>query len=242
MCRVRLALALALLVLLAAGLGQAPRRGAAQGTPAAEGGGLVVGPGLALLPAADDGSAVAAAGLVGDHALVLARNGLAEPAVLRVMAAGLDGAGELAWVAEADSTSWANGEIDEGVQPGFVPAGGVAMAVLALPAEAPAAATVKYRAVAVPEDPFFADPEKDLAVASARLDGDRIVVEVRNLGAEVRDSAYLVAFCLEPGGAIVGLASHQADVALLEGEAATVELPLGGQPCDGFVVSARDSF
>ncbi len=130
----RTRLALALLVLLAAVLGRGPRPGGAQGTPAAEGGGLVTGPGLALLPGADDGSAVVAAGLVGDHALVLARNGLAEPATLRVMAAGLDGAGELAWVADTSySTSWSNEEIDEGVQPGFVPAGGVAMAVLPLP-------------------------------------------------------------------------------------------------------------
>src|SRR5262245_13274902 len=127
MCRVRLALAL--LVLLVAGLGQVPRSGVAQGTPTAEGGGLVTGPGLALLPEADDGSAVAAAGLVGDHALVLARNGLAEPAVLRVMAAGLDAAGELVWVADTDSTSWTD-RIEQGVQPGYVPAGGVAMAVL----------------------------------------------------------------------------------------------------------------
>jgi len=234
-------LAFALLALLAASLGRVPRPGAAQGTAVAEGGGLVAGPGLALLAEADDGSAAAASGLVGDHALVLARNGLAEPAVLRVMAAGLDRAGELVWVAEADSTLWSD-RIDEGVQPGFVPAGGVAMAVLRLPDGAPAAATVKLGAIAVPEDPFFAEPEKDLGVASARLDGDRIVVEVRNLGSEVRDAAYLVAFCLEPGGGIVGLASHKADVALVEGEAATVELPLGGQPCADFVVSARDSF
>lgn len=240
MLRVRLALVL--LVLLTAGLVQVPRSGAASGTPVAEGGGLVAGPGLALLPKTDDGSGVLAVGIVGDRVLAIARNGLTEPAEVRVMAAGLDKAGELAWVAETDSTSWANGQIYEGVQPGFVPAGGIAMVVMELPEGATAATTIKYRAAAEPKDPFFADPEKDLEVASARLGGDKIVVEVRNLASEVRDSAYLVAFCLGPDGAIVGLASNEAPVALLEGETATVELPLAGQPCDNFVVSARDSF
>lgn len=236
-----LRLTFALIVLLAAVLCQFPSGAAAQATPVA-GGGLAGGPGLALLPDEADASGVLASGIVGDHVLVIARNNLTEPAEILVMAAGLDAAGELVWVAKSGSTGWTNGQISEGVQPGFVPAGGIALVVLALPEETAAATTVKYRAVAEPEDPFFADPEKDLEIASAKLDGDQIKVEVRNLAEEPRDSAYLVAFCLEEDGTISGFASNEAPVAMLEGEAAIVELPLGGQPCANFVVTARDSF
>jgi hypothetical protein len=183
--------------------------------------------------------------VVGDHVLVLVRNGLGGSARVRVAAAGLDAAGELTWVAEADSRNWfwVGEQIQVGVQPGVVFAGGVAMAVMQLPDGAPAAATVKYRADAQPEErtALVRESSEDLEVAAARVDGDRLVVEVRNRGSEARDRAGLVAFCLSPDGSIVGLASALHDVSLAKDVSATIEVPLGGQPCENFVVSARDA-